>query len=86
MTAIATSLPATPFSAALSSVSCAAVSACAEVTSAETSPRCFGGDAAERLDHAGNGEQAAVTRHDPQEIGDEAADAGLLAERAIAFN
>src|SRR5690606_987377 len=36
---IATSLPVTPFSVALSSCSCAGVSGCAEVTSAATSPR-----------------------------------------------
>src|SRR5690606_10497157 len=36
---MATSLPVTPFSVALSSFSCAAESGCAEVTSAETSPR-----------------------------------------------
>ncbi|ENN89578.1 hypothetical protein RHSP_59959 [Rhizobium freirei PRF 81] len=41
VTAIATSLPVTPFSAAFNSSSCAGVSAWAEVTSAEISPRCL---------------------------------------------
>lgn len=38
------------------------------------------GDDAEGLDHARQGEQAAVARHDLQEIGEETADAGLLAD------
>jgi hypothetical protein len=40
VTAMVTSFPATALRAVLSSVCCAAVSACAEVTSAATSPRC----------------------------------------------
>jgi len=36
----------------------------------------LGGDLAERLDHRGHGEQAAVGRHDAQEIAGEALDFG----------
>ena len=39
-----------------------------------------GGDAAERLDHGGNGEEAAVLRDDAQEIADQTGDAGLVGD------
>ena len=86
MTAIATSLPATLFSVALSSASCSAVSACAEVTSAAVSPRASAAMRAECLDHGGDREQAAVLGHHAQEIAGEARDAGLVEHGAIAFD
>ena len=78
---IATSLPVTPFSAALSSVSWSPVSGCAEVTSAATSPRCSAAMRAERLDHGGDGEKPPVSGDDAQEIADKAGDFGLVGDR-----
>ena len=40
----------------------------------------FGGDGAERLDHGGNGEEAAVLRDDAQEVADEAGDPRLVGD------
>ena len=80
VTAIATSLPVTPFSAALSSVSCAGGQRMRRGDLGGDLAARFGGDAAERLDHGGNREQAAVLRDDAQEIADEAGDAGLVGD------
>ena len=41
----------------------------------------LGGDAAERLDHRRNGEQAPVFRHHAQEIANQAADPRLVEDR-----
>ena len=41
----------------------------------------FCGDLAERPDHAGDGEQTAVTGHDAQEIAGEASDPCLVGDR-----